>query len=469
MTPEKKEQLDELARKALAELAIADGLQERALEHARKVGEYLNQAKALIKGEPEGSWGQWFDSMAGKRRRNLTDYMKIARKWPFLQNASPPPTTIDSARKLVVGASRRNKEEAANSAKLRRRIAKLWKDVTTFDPETVEQLRRKTQLLEGMYRLLDSDDLSAEVGCVESHFLDSGAFSLKKNPLEFWYSVDCFRYMDRYAAFVKQYKTGIDYYANLDVIGNPVLTRRNQEYLEIRHGLKPVPAVHFPNDPALLQEYMDRGYEFISLGGMASKDGDKECDQWIEKCFGIVGRPPKVRIHSFGRLEANLLRKYPWWSADACSWHDYALSKKRTMIFPSLKENGWDVFNPMLIHLARPMEEKNKELATRWLSRYRIPLGRKNDQEEIEELGAMTHLAYLMRANLRYYEMLERVLEKEGNPVRIYYSGGGAKYANPEEVLGDEAKIMLSFKDMPQNGSVTPRFRKILKKRNESN
>src|SRR5438552_1722463 len=113
-------------------------------------------------------------------------------------------------------------------------------------------------------------------GNVASHFFDSGSFSLwtaaeeyaKRHNCSRWKFYDSkrhWRYVEDYAAFVKKYSLAIDLYANVDVIPNAELTWRNQQYLEQKHGLCPVPVVHYTCDLKWLQHYMDLGYELIAL------------------------------------------------------------------------------------------------------------------------------------------------------------------------------------------------------------
>jgi hypothetical protein len=58
------------------------------------------------------------------------------------------------------------------------------------------------------------------------------------------YDTDMFwQYVDEYAAFIKEYRDGIDFFANVDVIQDPKRTWKVQKYLENEHGLDPVPVV----------------------------------------------------------------------------------------------------------------------------------------------------------------------------------------------------------------------------------
>lgn len=142
-----------------------------------------------------------------------------------------------------------------------------------------------------------------------SYFLDSGAFSaLSQNePIS----------VVEYGKFLLKYKDSVDCYANLDVIGDATATYANQKYLE-GLGLKPIPCFHYGEPFSWLKKYVDEGYEYIALGGVAKMRDRKQRDKWIGTCFTII--PKGVKIHGFGITSIPLLKKYPFYSVDSTSW-----------------------------------------------------------------------------------------------------------------------------------------------------
>ncbi len=171
---------------------------------------------------------------------------------------------------------------------------------------------------------------------IDSCFLDSGAFSLNTKAQrwqsqhntkrdDYYQTPDYQDFVNAYISFVKKYKVGIDLYANMDVIGNAALTWKNQKYLE-RHGLHPVPVVHFGTDPDLLwvRRYVDSGYKMIGLGAMVGRMNTSACRLWLDKCFNYIcdtpTRQPRVKVHGFGITLFRVLVRYPWWSVDSTAW-----------------------------------------------------------------------------------------------------------------------------------------------------
>lgn len=271
------------------------------------------------------------------------------------------------------------------------------------------------------------------VGCVKSHFLDSGSFTLWTRALAyqqkhggdrwgFYETKKFWRYVDDYAAFVKRYHYGIDLYANVDVIPNPVLSWRNLKYLEDEHGLKPVPVVHYTTDLKWLRKHLDEGYEIIALGGLVGSTAQDACRGWIDRCFEMVcdnpQRIPSVKIHGFGVTSYDLMLRYPWYSLDSTSW-----TKKGAygLIIVPHKRRGAFVFDEQPYTISVSMESMSRESAiTRlwsmpkaeqrvveeWLRVVGVPMGKCDKQGNIIERGVMTCHTARRVANLMFYEKM---------------------------------------------------------------
>ena len=274
-------------------------------------------------------------------------------------------------------------------------------------------------------------------GFIKSHFLDSGAFTQWSLALKwhqenersdrwgYYDTPEFYQYMDNYAAFIKKYKIAIDLYANVDVIPNPELTWRNQKYLEKKHGLKPVPVVHYPTNTKWLKKYMKAGYEIIGLGGLVGSTIKKSCRDWIDECFDIVcdtpDRLPKIKIHGFGVTAYKFLLRYPWWSVDSAAWDKIA---SYGGICVPHKRKGKFVFNTapylMKISMESPgrrtrkhfltMPQKERDIIKEWLSFIDIPIGNLDEKGEVKEQGAVTFHVYRRIANLIFYDMMVKSL-----------------------------------------------------------
>jgi len=130
------------------------------------------------------------------------------------------------------------------------------------------------------------------------------------------------KYRDDYAAFVKKHKTYLTVYSNLDVINNPEATWENQKYLESK-GIQPIPVFHLGNDTSWLKMYIEKGYDYIALGGITPNPASVVMpilDKLWRDLLTDKNGYPIVKIHGFALTSHRLMWRYPWWSVDSTSW-----------------------------------------------------------------------------------------------------------------------------------------------------
>ena len=290
-------------------------------------------------------------------------------------------------------------------------------------------------------------------GRVQSHFLDSGSFTLwtkaakyaKENDTgkwEFYHTDEFWKYMDDYAAFIKKWKRGIDLYANVDVIPNPKLSWRNLKYLEDKHGLNPVPVVHYTTHLKWLRRHMEAGYELIGLGGLVGSTRQLSCRGWLDRAFNMVcassDRLPKVRVHGFGVTNFSLMLTYPWWSVDSVTWAK--VGGFGGILMPH-KRGGKFVFDlaPYIVKMSMESDNKMKadahyltmkgrerKIIREWLDLIEIPLGKQQNGEVIEN-GVMTRHTERRAACLHFFERTRKSLPEYPWPF---------KHASVREGLG---------------------------------
>lgn len=148
---------------------------------------------------------------------------------------------------------------------------------------------------------------------VSAAFLDSGAYSAFSKGHE----IDIHEYIQ----FIKDHDDIFETYANLDVIGNPEETWKNQKIME-KAGLHPLPTFHYNEDIKWLKKYLKK-YGHIALGGMVPVS-TKNIHIWLDFLFDRYltdksGRP-KYKIHGFGVNGVRTIWRYPWFSVDATTW-----------------------------------------------------------------------------------------------------------------------------------------------------
>jgi hypothetical protein len=123
------------------------------------------------------------------------------------------------------------------------------------------------------------------------------------------------------AGWAKRWAHRLAWVASLDVIGDPVATRRNWHDIVDNHGLPAVPTIHFGADPKLMDYYATRGVDFMGLGGMVGHKGQKaKLMRWLIAVFQYQARHwPDMRFHGWGVSSPELLR-VPFYSVDSSGW-----------------------------------------------------------------------------------------------------------------------------------------------------
>ena len=140
---------------------------------------------------------------------------------------------------------------------------------------------------------------------------DSGAFSAKHQGAEIT--------TGQLAAWAKRWSHRLCWVAALDVIGDSVATQRNWHELVDTYGVPGVPTVHFGGKPELLDYYVERGVDFIGLGGLVGRPIPAQM-RWLVSMFRYArDNHPDLRFHGWGVTSAEAL-KLPFFSVDSSGW-----------------------------------------------------------------------------------------------------------------------------------------------------
>jgi hypothetical protein len=101
----------------------------------------------------------------------------------------------------------------------------------------------------------------------------------------------------------------------LDVIGDHLLSLRNARYMRL-NGSHAMPVFHFGEPWTLLKTYCE---EFPKVG-LSCLFGEprRESFRFLDQCFA---RAWPHRFHSFGWTGEDVLMRFPFESADSCSWN----------------------------------------------------------------------------------------------------------------------------------------------------
>lgn len=212
-------------------------------------------------------------------------------------------------------------------------------------------------------------------------FLDSGAFSaMSKGSV-----ID----IDEYCNFIK--RTGVTYYATLDVIGNAKATLENHKYMINKYGLNPIPAFHMGSKIEELEPLLE--YNYIALGGLVFSSGImNHCD---EVWHYILTNKPNLKVHAFGLTNIELMNRYPWYSVDSSSFMGCRRFGRQNLLNGAFKfkTKSEDEFMQMLkeIGIKDNFENKDKWLVQDFFAANSI----KMYAEHLHELNKYRKFEYL--------------------------------------------------------------------------
>ncbi len=288
-------------------------------------------------------------------------------------------------------------------------------------------------------------------------FFDSGAHSLynmhvrgkdKKNANTYKYyeTKEFYEYVDKYAAFIKENKDGIDHYVNVDAIYNPDLSWKILKYLEDEHGLNPVPVIHRGTDLRWLDKHLEAGYKYIGIGGLGQESTRFTYTQWADRVFDRIADPrtrkPTVKIHGFAMTSVDLLLRYPWYSVDSASWTKAAgygvvliprydgtqflpATNPHLVIFNNDPSNRLNAKGKHYFNLSKG----ERLIVDDWIVNHaKLPIGKlKNDTigGKILKHGLLTHFGPRAVANLKYFEAMANALPKWPWPFHIHPPSNG--------------------------------------------
>lgn len=328
---------------------------------------------------------------------------------------------------------------------------------------------------------------------------------------------DFHQYCERYAAFMKSMNkltNGEMIFANVDVITNPELTWKVQEWFEKEHGLRPVPVVHAGTPMRFLDRYLEAGHSLIGLGGGQGM-GQANYIRWADNVFLHLcpkwnDYKPVVRVHGFALTAWELMIRWPWWSVDSATW--VKLGAYGWILVPFETGKGEFVFDrpPHQISISHHSVFKDKDgkhidhltktgkalsqTIQKWLKRCNAEMGTVDEKGDEIVYGVISNFIARAAVNVHYMHAFQEWLPpyprqldhsivdrnkislnigfgifkdelppttknlytppKGGEKTRIYFSGSRGNRAVPEH-LAPELKphVMLTFHAIDVNGT----------------
>lgn len=166
-------------------------------------------------------------------------------------------------------------------------------------------------------------------------FIDSGAFSVAHSNKVIQ--------IDDYVNYIKSH-TGVDTWAELDVIPYPILNQETAKYCSEKSWENYVymkkelpdktilPLYHFGEPESGLERILNteingKKPEYIGIGGRHGVSTDTQIE-YFHEVFCIIKQSsnPDVKVHAFGITVPRILEKFPFYSADSSTWVQVAIS-----------------------------------------------------------------------------------------------------------------------------------------------
>jgi hypothetical protein len=151
-----------------------------------------------------------------------------------------------------------------------------------------------------------------DLGRFGSVVLDSGAYSVWRKGTE----VD----LGEYAELCAELEGRVEWYANLDAIGDWRAGVRNLSRLEAR-GLSPVPVFHLGEPWGLLDDFV-YGYPRVALGRGPRTDFERmyRMLEFVFDRYTDDEGEPLAAFHGFRMTDRRLLARFPFESVDSTTW-----------------------------------------------------------------------------------------------------------------------------------------------------
>lgn len=262
-------------------------------------------------------------------------------------------------------------------------------------------------------------------------FLDSGAFSA-------WSQKTSINLKD-YIQFIKDHKHLIDVYANLDDIHDPEITYKNQIRME-KAGLSPIPVFHYAEDIKWLKKYIDKGHDYIALGGMVPISTSRLVP-WLDDLFSNYltdkNGMPICKVHGFGLTALRLMIRYPWYSVDSTAW--VMVGRMGGIYVPRRKNGRWIYGEDWKVQVSSQspktkvkgqhidtMRPAEKELLNLYLEEKGYKLGKSKFK--------MVAVNYKPKDNERWAEKKDKAVNGKRNLEIILEDGVANRYQQRDEM-----------------------------------
>lgn len=167
------------------------------------------------------------------------------------------------------------------------------------------------------------------------------------------------KFLDNYIAHCHEFKDLYKFYVTLDIINNPEESWRITEYME-SCGLLPMPVFHNGEDIHWLERMVEK-YPYIGISGLGQDIVKARFKPFGDSCFKIIcdkhGKP-KCKVHGFAMGAPEIIKMYPWYSADQSTWT--YMSRVGSLLVPKPITKGIELLGYDYLNLYKVIPVTNR-------------------------------------------------------------------------------------------------------------
>lgn len=123
--------------------------------------------------------------------------------------------------------------------------------------------------------------------------------------------------LDEYVATCFAVRHAVDFYAALDVIGDPDASFANWAAMRAAGLHDAVPTLHAWSSLTKLDRILEAKPEYIGVGGLVGR-ALPERIEWLDQIWSHLAKmAPGIKVHGWGQTDPPMMLRYPWTSVDS--------------------------------------------------------------------------------------------------------------------------------------------------------
>lgn len=278
-------------------------------------------------------------------------------------------------------------------------------------------------------------------------------------------------FLDNYIQHLLENKHLYTFYVTLDIINNPQKSWEITKYIE-SYGLTPIPVFHNGEDISWLHKMLDE-YPYFGISGLGQDITKQKFKAFGDQCFNAIcdrHGTPRAKVHGFAMGTPEILRQYPWYSADSSTWT--YMSRVGSLLVPKPifhhgKISGFDYlakYKVLPVTNRRRFEPRHvnhviSDLVQQWFQTFLEPEG-----FTMEEAQEFYHVRDIL--NIRLFSRIQTAAKEFYKNCWDYGQGGNILFAGTpagaSSNLSRLCRLLYDTKISNMHWLGSPVYRKVL-------